>query len=110
MLRAAFSVRDGRRCAGDARHRWAVGLAPYDPTVGDWPKHPVKDIEIVLEEFASLGWTVERGRKYYSVKCPCGDHYRHVHVTPSDRRYVMNLRSWLMRQPCTTSGRSHRSV
>lgn len=76
----------------------------------DWPKHPMKDIQAVLEEFASLGWRIERGRKYYSVKCPCGEHKRWVHATPSDRNYVVNLRSWLLRQPCTTSVGGHQDV
>lgn len=58
------------------------------------------DIQALLNEFRDAGWTVSRKQKYYRVQCPCGQHQRWIHLTPSDSRYVKNALSWLRRQTC----------
>ncbi|WP_409494952.1 hypothetical protein [Amycolatopsis sp. cmx-11-12] len=37
---------------------------------------------------------------YYTVRCPCGQHQRWIHLTPSGSNYGKNALSWLLRQPC----------
>lgn len=68
--------------------------------MGYWKRHQSKDIEKVLDEYHAAGWRIEDPPKYYTVKCPCGDHQRTVHLTPSGPNYAKNLRAWLHRQPC----------
>ncbi len=46
------------------------------------------------------GWQVTKSRKYFSMRCSCGQHKKWVHLSPSDPRYERNLRKWLERQPC----------
>ncbi|MFZ0186293.1 MAG: hypothetical protein WAL72_05020 [Streptosporangiaceae bacterium] len=64
-----------------------------------------KDMEQRLaalrEEARRYDWTVEKGKRYYKMLCPCpGKHRKTMHLTPSDPRYELNLRKWLERQPC----------
>lgn len=68
--------------------------------VGYWKKHPKKDLEAVLDEFDAAGWRVDDPPTYYRVRCPCGDHMRWIHLTPSSRNYAGNALRWLYRQPC----------
>ncbi|GAB3054345.1 hypothetical protein GCM10027079_21090 [Sediminivirga luteola] len=71
-----------------------------------WAKHPKKELEALLGEFHEAGWRIENPkRKYYRVKCPCGEHKKSVHISPSDPNYVKNTLSWLYRQPCYQEGR-----
>lgn len=49
-----------------------------------WQKHPKKDGEDALAEFDELGWQIVDPPKYYTVKCPCGEHMTHLHITPSN--------------------------
>ena len=64
------------------------------------PKHQVKELEAVLRQAEAGGWCVEKGKKYFGMRCPCGKHQRRVHLTPSNPKYLLNLRKWLQRQPC----------
>lgn len=64
------------------------------------PKHPVKELESLLREAEDKGWRVSRGKRYYRLYCPCGEHMKTMHLTPSDPRYRLNFRKWLERQPC----------
>ncbi len=58
------------------------------------------DIKALLTEYRDAGWTVTRNQKYYRVRCPCGQHQRGIHLTPSDSNYIKNALSWLRRQTC----------
>jgi hypothetical protein len=66
------------------------------------PKHQVKELEAVLKEAERKDWTVDRPSPtgYFRLRCPCGKHQRHVHLTPSNPRYELNLRKWLDRTGC----------
>jgi hypothetical protein len=66
-----------------------------------WKRHPKKELEALLGEFYEEGWTIQDPPTYYRVACPCGDHMRWIHLTPSDPNYVKNALKWLRRQPCT---------
>lgn len=70
-----------------------------------WKKHPKKDLEALLGEFHDAGWRIEDPPTYYRVLCPCGDHMRWVHLTPSGNGYVRNALHWLYRQPCYGSAK-----
>ena len=59
-----------------------------------------KDLEQLLREFHHAGWRIENPPTYYRVKCPCGQHKRMIHLTPSNPRYAANVRAWLNRQHC----------
>ncbi|GAA4283321.1 hypothetical protein GCM10022261_08520 [Brevibacterium daeguense] len=66
-----------------------------------WRKHPNKELEALLEEFHEAGWQIiNPKKKYYKVRCPCGSHYRSIHISPSNPRYSQDALSWLYRQPC----------
>lgn len=64
------------------------------------PRHQVKELEAVLQQAEGRGWRIDKGSKYFSMRCPCGNHQRWVHLTPSSPNYELNLRKWLQRQPC----------
>jgi hypothetical protein len=64
------------------------------------PKHPDKDLEALLRSLESAGWRIEKGRKYFKGYCPCGDHKKTIHVTPSDPGYRRHLVGWLRRETC----------
>lgn len=64
------------------------------------PRHPDKDLESILQLAEGQGWRVIRKRKYYKAYCPCGDHLKTIHMTPSNPNYGLNLTKWLERQPC----------
>jgi hypothetical protein len=65
------------------------------------PRHPVKELEALLQEAESQGWRAERGKGYYKLLCPnpckC---WKTVHLTPSGARYEENLRHKLARDTC----------
>lgn len=69
-----------------------------------WKKHPRKELESLLGEFYEAGWRIEDPPTYYHVFCPCGDHHRWIHLTPSDPKYAQNTLRWLYRQPCYGKG------
>lgn len=71
--------------------------------MGYWPKHPRKELEALLREFDRVGWRIKKGKKYYRLLCPCGEHAHSVHITPSGRNYAKNLLRWLHRQECYQS-------
>lgn len=64
------------------------------------PRHPNKDLERVLRDLEDEGWRVER-RRYFVAFCPCGEHMKTIHLTPSSSGYERNLRAWIQRCPCT---------
>ena len=72
-----------------------------------WKRHPKKELEALLGEFHEAGWKVLDPKKggYYKVRCPCGDHQRSVHISPSNPNYVKDTLMWLYRQPCYNNNR-----
>lgn len=65
------------------------------------PRHPSKELEEVLRQAERQEWTVERGRKYYKLKCPCAaKHIKTVKITPSGTNYRRNLLGQLNRATC----------
>jgi len=72
--------------------------------MGYWRRHPRKELEEVLAAFHAAGWRIEDAGIYYRVKCPCGDHQRSIHLTPSNPRYGRQAVNWMRRQPCGTEG------
>lgn len=69
------------------------------------PRHPTKELEVLLRAAEAHGWRVVRARKYYEAYCPCDDlHIKVVHLTPSGRMYATNLRGWFERQACWQEG------
>lgn len=65
------------------------------------PRHPTKEFEHLLDGAEDQGWTVERGAKYFKMKCPCeAKHMKWMHITPSDPNYLLNLRKKLARDTC----------
>lgn len=61
--------------------------------------------EEVREEAARQDWRVERGNKYWMMRCPCGDHMKTVRISPSDPNYTRNLVGQLRRATCWKEGR-----
>lgn len=55
--------------------------------MGYWKRHPKKEGEEALQKIAALGWRIENPPRYYTIKCPCGDHQKRVHLTPSNPRH-----------------------
>jgi len=74
-----------------------------------WKRHSDKDLEALLGEFHEADWAIEDPPTYYTVKCPCGQHKRWIHLTPSDPNYARNALRWLRRQPCSTPAEEDRS-
>jgi hypothetical protein len=72
--------------------------------MGYWRKHPRKDLEEVLVIFYEAGWLIEDSGRYHRVKCPCGEHQRSIHLTPSNPDYGRQALNWLRRQACVTGG------
>jgi hypothetical protein len=68
------------------------------------PRHPDKELEAIIREAEDGGWLADRPSAYFRLLCPCGQHQRRVHITPSNPRYGLNLRMWLKRQPCWRGG------
>ena len=68
--------------------------------MGYWQRHPKKELQALLGEFNDAGWKIIDPPKYYKVRCPCGDHQRTVHLSPSNPNYVKDVLGWLYRQPC----------
>lgn len=69
------------------------------------PKHPKKELEKVLLAAEAQGWRVEKTRKYYKMYCPCGEHIKTVHLSPSDPNYQKNLLAELLRKTCWKGAR-----
>jgi len=68
------------------------------------PRHQDKELEAVLEEAEERGWRVDKGKGYFRLRCPCGNHMRWVHLTPSGGNYVRDLLGWLRRSGCWKEG------
>lgn len=68
--------------------------------MGNWTKHPKKDLEQVLELADKAGWQINRGKGYYKLYCPCRMHKTTLHLSPSDVNYKRNKIAWLRRQTC----------
>ena len=65
------------------------------------PRHPKPELEAILKSAEGQQWRVEKGKKYFNMKCPCADrHMKTVHLSPSDPNYVRNLRAELVRKTC----------
>lgn len=65
--------------------------------MGYWRRHPRKDLEAVLVELDRRQWRILDPPKYYKVLCPCGMHYRWVHLTPSNPYYGQQVLRWAKR-------------
>lgn len=68
--------------------------------MGYWKRHQNKDLENVLREFDRHGFRIEDPPKYYTLRCPCGQHQRQFHRTPSSRHYGNHALKWAARLPC----------
>lgn len=70
--------------------------------MGGTPKHQDKELRAVIKEAERKGWTVARGKKYYKLRCSCGNptHQKTVRLTPSNPNYEKNLRGWFKRTGC----------
>lgn len=68
--------------------------------MGYWQKHTRKDDEAILAEFDQGGWVIEDPPKYYFLKCPCGEHYRWYHLTPSNPHYGKQALRWAKSFKC----------
>lgn len=73
------------------------GLGVMMHRMGSWKRHPRKDLEQVLVEFAAQGWRIDDPPKYYRLRCPCGAHVRWLHLTPSNPRYGAEALQWARR-------------
>lgn len=57
-----------------------------------------QELAAILSEARGKRWQVTKGKKYWKLWCPNPCKCRKtVHLTPSDPRYVMNLRHVLAR-------------
>jgi hypothetical protein len=65
--------------------------------MGYWKRHPQKDLEEVLKNFHEMGWRIIDPPTYYQVLCPCGQHYRWIHLTPSNPYYGNQALRWARR-------------
>ncbi len=65
------------------------------------PKHPNKDIRKFIKEAEEQSWRVDppKGR-YWSMWCPCGEHKSTLKISPSNPRYLPELRKKLSRETC----------
>lgn len=68
--------------------------------MGYWKKHPRKDLELVLQVLHRHGYKILNPPTYYTVRCPCGNHQRQVHLTPSNPRYGNEVIKWARRHSC----------
>lgn len=68
--------------------------------MGYWKKHPKKEGEQTLKEFDRHRYRIENPPKYYTVLCPCGDHLRQVHISPSNPNHFRECLNWARRLPC----------
>lgn len=69
--------------------------------MGNNPRDPRKELEALLKEAEATGWRATKGKKYFTIWCPCPDKHRvTVHLTPSDPNYERNLRAHLRRTTC----------
>lgn len=66
-----------------------------------WQKAKNKDIGQLLKLFDEAGWAIDDPPTYYRVRCPCGDHMRWIHLTPSGANCIRNAVKWLDRQQCS---------
>lgn len=64
------------------------------------PRHTDKDIEAFLRKLEAQDWVVEKGKKYYKARCPCGDHQKTIHVSPSNPNYLKNTSKLVARETC----------
>ncbi len=71
--------------------------------MGYWKKHPNKDLEKVLRVFDRHGYTIKDPPTYYTLRCPCGQHQRQLHLTPSSPYHGNHALKWAMRLSCWTS-------
>jgi hypothetical protein len=68
--------------------------------LGYWKKHIKKDLELVLALLDRHGYKILNPPKYYTVRCPCGQHQRQVHLTPSNPNYGKEVIKWARKLNC----------
>ena len=65
------------------------------------PKHPRKELEAILVVIEDEGgWRVDKPGKYFRCRCPCGQHSKYVHLTPSNPRHGDEALRYCKRQSC----------
>lgn len=60
--------------------------------MGDRPRHQKPEGEELLRNAEAHGCVVTKGRKYFMVKCGCGDDRTTVHLTPHRNHFKSKLR------------------
>lgn len=70
--------------------------------MGYWLQHPKKDGEDLLKEFHDHGWRITRNKGYYICFCPprCGQHYKTVHLSPSNLNHFKYVLGKVQKLPC----------
>jgi hypothetical protein len=65
------------------------------------PRHPKPELEAVLREAERRAWRIEKGKKYFKMRCPCEQKRKKtVRLTPSDPKYTKNLLGQLKHATC----------
>ena len=64
------------------------------------PRHQTKEIEALLCSLERQGWRMTKGGGYFKAYCPCREHLKTIHLTPSSAGYLRNLMGWLRRESC----------
>jgi hypothetical protein len=72
------------------------------PGAGGRPRHPKPELEAVIRELEAHDWRVDRPSTYYRCRCPCGEHSKMLHLSPSNPDYAKQALRWCKRQPCWT--------
>jgi len=63
-----------------------------------------KEIRRLINTVIDHGWVDVTEKGYYKFRCPCGQHLKTVHKSPSDPNYVRNTLKWFQRQTCWNEG------
>lgn len=78
---------------------------PTNSPTDCYARGPMADAERrrLFDRADELHWRVGEPNKkgYVKLLCPCGNHKRWVHKTPSDPYYYLQALKWLERQPCS---------
>lgn len=64
------------------------------------PRHPRKELEVLCQLLEEQGWRISKDSGYFKAYCPCGQHKRTIHLSPSDPNYEQNVRHWFQGQSC----------
>jgi len=68
---------------------------------GYWKKHPKPDLQQLLIDLDAEKWRIVDPPTYYKVLCPCPQkHKTWVHLTPKNRDYAQQKRTYLSTHAC----------